>query len=261
MKSTYLIALFSPMSLSRLFVHAFFVIALLAMSGCATDYAKYAEATSKVATAKALEKPALAEQLAKLAGDDPTARVAAIMAIAFMDKQPVQGNDVQLQAPYSAGQFMRDLAGLAVPLASVGSNFYAAKKGADVAIAAQNASRDVASGDQRARVDSLAVVGNAANAIVSGLASPLGEAIKKPTTVVTVSGDNNAVATNQSSATRSNQTTTNTNNCPQTADARGGNGSNGGNSSSGAGSAGSGGTGGAGAPGSATQAAECVAGK
>jgi hypothetical protein len=239
---------------------ALFLIALL-LGGCATDYAKYAEATSKAATAKALEKPALAEQLARLAGDDPTARVAAIMAIAFMDKQAVKDEGVQIEAPYSVGKFMRDLTGLAVPLASVGSNFYAAKKGADVAIAAQNASRDVALGDQRARVDSLSVVGNAANSIVAGLAAPLGEAIKRPTTVVTVSGDNNAVATNQSSATRSNQTTTNTNNCPQTADARGGNGSNGGNSSSGAGSAGSGGTGGAGATGSASQAADCSAGK
>ncbi len=113
------------------------------------------------------------------------------------------------------------------------------RRSSDNALAAQVA-------DSRARVDSLAVVGNNSAAIARGGFEALLGASQRPTSVINVTGDHNAVASLSSTATASK-------NCTTGGTAPGGNGGtsgasgNGGNGATGSASGGSA-IGGSGAP-------------
>lgn len=250
----------------RFLIAAAAIGAVLALPGCATDFGRYADGTVKIAQSADAVKGKRFEALGALGctttytfndkGDkvakqevkcDPEAAKFAAFALAVSGMQQAPDAPTRLEAPYSLGQGIRDIAGLIVPLANVGAQIYGVQKNAQVAITQSNNSAAVAVSTNNTMA-SIAGSGLAA-------ATTLGS---RPTTVV--NGNGNAV--NGSNADNSTHNSThNTNNCPGAPGGNGGTSGNGG--SSGSATTGSAGTGGssAGGNGAPSGAVNCTAGK
>ena len=250
--------------------------AAMLLGGCASDFGRYAEATVRVQQSADSVRGKRFEALGALGctttyvfndrGDrvtrqevrcDPEAAKFAAFALAVAGANAAPEQAARLEAPYTLGQGIRDVAGLLVPLANVGATIYGAMKSADVAVAQSTNAANVAM-STNATFSNIAASGFAA-------ATTLGS---KPT-VGAINGDGNALF-------GSTTTQTTTVNCPQTTTAStghagngatggaGGAGGNGGGTSSGGGQAGNGATGGAGGASGASMpqaTVNCVAGR
>lgn len=251
--------------------------AIIAISGCASDYNRYATTSADMAKVTESTKAARFDALRNLGCNtmklyhqgvhvgtetkcDPEAAKFAAFALAVSGMTTAQEQVAKIEAPYTLGQAIRDVGGLVVPLANVGAQIYGIKQNTAVAITQSNNSAAVAMNTNNTMAGIATGGFNAAANIAAGgftAATTLGN---RPTTVV--NGGGNAVNGASVSTTTTN-TTTNTNNCPA------GNGGNGTGAPSGAGApangttgpaggtSGNGGTGG----GAAGGAVNCTAGK
>ena len=258
--------------------------AALAVAGCASDYNRYASTSVDMAKAAEATKTARFTALQSLGCsttfilddtgkkvtkqevkcDGETQRFAAF-ALAVAGMQAKDEAAARIEAPYTMGNAIRDVAGLIVPLANVGAQIYGIQKNAAVAITQSNNSTalGISTNGTFAGIANGgfgALQGVAASAFAT--ASALGA---RPTNVTNVTGNGNA--TNGSTADNSTTMTTSTNNCPGASGGNGapsggtGNTGNGGTATTGpagtSGTSGSTGTGGTGTAG----AVNCSAGK
>lgn len=216
---------------------AIIMVALLA--GCATNYkeqlAAYQAVETKRADAVAAKYTALS---AIAAGADASTRQVALQAWQATTMAETLGGGRQNalepmpQPPETAfDKTLRTLKTLAPIASAVAGNVYQYRLGAKQS----DNMAAVSLGDQRARVDSLSVVGNNNAAIARAGFESLQGLAARPTSIITVTGDHNAVASIGSTATT-------TKNCTTGGTAPGGNG----------GTSGASGNGGNGAPGTTT---------
>ena len=253
---------------------AIFIVILAALSGCASnDFGRQLDTYRVVESARATEGAAKYTSLQVIAtgASDSTKQVAlqAWQAVAMVEQFGTsKRGDSMPVAPPSA--IDRGLQALSI-LAPIAGNVWTASYAKNVATNASNNAAAVAINEASARTAQLGVVKDAsigvASAVGGGYASAFQSFAARPTTQITVNGDGNT--------TGGRDATTNKNDCPQTADASGGNSGASGNGGAGApggnvsapGTGGNGATGGqsgptgAGAPGATTQATNCVAGK
>ncbi len=114
------------------------VIPLLALSGCASDYNRYAEAQIAMQTARSNAEAERYRAMAEIAkGGDTTARVAAMMALQGQG-QPSQ--PATLFAPKSASDTIREWLGIILPTVVQGYGIHANQI---IATTQSNNSRDV----------------------------------------------------------------------------------------------------------------------
>lgn len=199
--------------------------AIIAVSGCASDFGTYANKQSEAIKAIEKTKEARFDALRNLGCNtmklyhqgvhvgtetkcDPEAAKFAAFALAISGMQTAQEQVAKIEAPYTLGQAIRDVGGLVVPLANVGAQIYGIKQNTAVAITQSNNSAAVAMNTNNTMAGIATGGFNAAANIAAGgftAATTLGN---RPTTVI--NGDGNAV--NGSTLTTTN-TTTNTNNC------------------------------------------------
>jgi len=202
------------------------LVALVAsLTGCASDYNRYATTSADMAKVTESTKAARFDALRNLGCNtmklyhqgvhvgtetkcDPEAAKFAAFALAISGMQTAQEQVAKIEAPYTLGQAIRDVGGLVVPLANVGAQIYGIKQNTAVAITQSNNSAAVAMNTNNTMAGIATGGFNAAANIAAGgftAATTLGN---RPTTVI--NGDGNAV--NGSTLTTTN-TTTNTNNC------------------------------------------------
>lgn len=199
--------------------------ALIAVSGCASDFGRYADKQGEVIKSADTVKAAKFDALRNLGCNtmklyhegkhvgtetkcDPEAAKFAAFALAISGMTTAQEQVAKIEAPYTLGQAIRDVGGLVVPLANVGAQIYGIQKNAAVAITQSNNSAAVAMNTNNTMAGIATGGFNAAAGIATSgftAATTLGN---RPTTVI--NGDGNAV--NGSTLTTTN-TTTNTNNC------------------------------------------------
>lgn len=197
------------------------------LSGCATDFGKYADKQGEVIKSADAVKAAKFDALRNLGCNtmklyhegkhvgtetkcDPEAAKFAAFALAISGMTTAQEQVAKIEAPYTLGQAIRDVGGLVVPLANVGAQIYGIQKNAAVAITQSNNSAAVAMNTNNTMAGIATGGFNAAAGIATSgfaAATTLGN---RPTTVV--NGDGNAV--NGSTLTNTTTTTTtSTNNC------------------------------------------------
>lgn len=233
-----------------------FLCLVVALSGCASTaeiqremYSQRIAEQSKVDQQKAAVEAARYNFAGKLT--DPTAQLAFAISDGIASALRASGAGQQQLPPMPLIEGWDDkLLKFAGILAPVAVNALGIVSNARVATKQAEYGRDIALGDQRARVDTVTAVANGMGGVArDGFAANIALG-SKPTSVVNINGNGNAV--DGSAVDNSNRPTTNTNNCAS------GNGGNGGNSApagnggnpTGAGAAGAGGanTAGAGAP-------------
>lgn len=100
----------------------FAILAALALAGCASDYGKYAAMQTDIQTAKSNADAERYKAIAAIgSGGDVTARVASLFALAAVQAAP---QSMHLAAPKSAGDSVREWAGILIPSLVQGYGIY-----------------------------------------------------------------------------------------------------------------------------------------
>lgn len=218
---------------NRLAALACAALALVA-AGCASDYNRYANAVQESAKATEATKTARFTALQSLGCSttfklddsgkkvthqetrcDPETQRFAAFALAVAGMQAKDDAAPKIDAPYTVGNALRDVAGLIVPLANVGAQIYGIQKNAAVAITQSNNATALGVSTNNTMAGIAGAGFSAAGGIASsGFASATALGTRA-TNVTTVTGNGNATngSTADNSTTTTTTTTTSTNNC------------------------------------------------
>lgn len=102
------------------------ILAVLALTGCASDYGKYAAMQTDIQTAKSNADAERYKAIAAIGvSGDVTARVASLFALAAVQAAP---QSMHLAAPKSAGDAVREWVGILVPSLVQGYGIYSSTK-------------------------------------------------------------------------------------------------------------------------------------
>jgi len=206
--------------------------AALLLAGCATNYEHYAKAIEAQAKYQAVAETERASAFkAALESADPVARAVAANGLGITEALRVTGRGggngvTAIAPPKTMLEEAATLIGAFNPWVAAGAQIYGIKKGADVAIAAQQANVDaqrVQSAERISTTGSLVTLGTAGiNGTRDTAASGFGAiertaaaAFKNPTYNVSVFGSENNLfgSTSTRTTTTTTTTTTSTNNC------------------------------------------------
>jgi len=180
---------------------AFITIAVLALTGCATnkDYQLYAETQQKIAQAQAMSETARYAALAEIAKTaDPGARVAAVMSINFGSQSGNGPRVQQVAPPKSFGETALQWTSVLLPSLT---NIYGITANRQVAITQSNNQASVAKSTNETFANisgqGFTAVTNVAN---TGIAQVGTTAAAGLTAVTTVNANSNTAITNVANA-------------------------------------------------------------